>query len=182
MKILSVLLTVLAATSAADRHPLFDAQAVSGWRIDGPVRVEDGILVLGGDRETTATLEFGYGELCFEHRWKGGQSPRWSCTASQGEKHIGTSSGEFSEASVRGRGIWAVETWRVRADTNPELRVASDVGVNFRQDDKGSTLVQERTTRFPPGCRVVVQLTVPTGSRLFLRNIRFRAGGQEVGP
>jgi hypothetical protein len=155
---------------------------MSGLRITGPSRVEDGVLVLGGDRETTATLEFGYGELCFEHRWKGKQSPRWSCTATRDGKRIGTSSGEFSDVSVRGRGVWVAETLRVRADANPELRTASDVGVDFRHDGNGTRMVHERTTRFPPGCRVVVQLTVPAGGRLYLRNVRFEAGRPEVGP
>jgi hypothetical protein len=34
---------------------LFDGETTKGWHIDGEATIEDGLLVLGGDRATTAT-------------------------------------------------------------------------------------------------------------------------------
>jgi hypothetical protein len=46
---------------------LFDGETTFGWKIDGEAKVDQGALVLGGDRETTATVTtaFGYCELRF---------------------------------------------------------------------------------------------------------------------
>src|SRR5207244_6825818 len=47
---------------------LFDGDTTFGWKIDGVAKVKDGMLVLGGDKETAAafTTEFGYGVIRFE--------------------------------------------------------------------------------------------------------------------
>jgi hypothetical protein len=81
--VLTLLLTVAVPASAGDKSKpntltpkevadgwlsLFDGTTTFGWKIDGPHKVVDGTLELGGDKETVATLttEFGYCEFHFQ--------------------------------------------------------------------------------------------------------------------
>jgi hypothetical protein len=52
---------------------LFDGETTFGWKIDGEAKVADGSLVLGGAKDTSATLttQFGDFELSVEHRLEG---------------------------------------------------------------------------------------------------------------
>lgn len=47
---------------------LFDGETTFGWKIDGDVKIEQGVMELGGTQDTTATLTipFGYANLGFE--------------------------------------------------------------------------------------------------------------------
>lgn len=47
---------------------LFDGESTFGWTIDGDAAVKDGMLVLGGDKPTTATTTVQLAE--FRYRWK----------------------------------------------------------------------------------------------------------------
>lgn len=61
---------------------LFDGETTFGWRIDGDARVEDGTLVLGGGRATTATTTTAFpNEVCSFHflaRWEGKAPPHFA--------------------------------------------------------------------------------------------------------
>lgn len=58
---------------------LFDGETTFGWQIDGEARVEEGLLVLGGTRRTTArTTTVWQNPLCsfsVETRWEGEKPP-----------------------------------------------------------------------------------------------------------
>jgi hypothetical protein len=58
---------------------LFDGETTFGWRVDGDARVENGVLVLGGAKETTATTTTAFPNWCcsfdMEMRWEGTKSP-----------------------------------------------------------------------------------------------------------
>jgi hypothetical protein len=41
---------------------LFDGETTFGWKIEGTAKVKDGVLILGGDKETTATLDTRFGQ------------------------------------------------------------------------------------------------------------------------
>src|SRR5262249_40856645 len=150
---------------------LFDGETTFGWDVRGPARAEGGALVLGGGQAATVTLPLGYFELSWEHRTEGPAASR-VCTATRAGKTIGTSKGEFSEASVRGKGVWGPQRWKIVAD--PKVVVGTEGKFEGSQD---KPLVQETTTRFSPGCHVVVRLEVPAGSKLFLRNVKLRPTG-----
>jgi hypothetical protein len=53
---------------------LFDGKTTFGWKIDGEARVEDGVLILGGTKPTTAetTSQFGEADFKLEYRLTGG--------------------------------------------------------------------------------------------------------------
>lgn len=54
---------------------LFDGQSTFGWAVNGEVEATDGVLRLGGEKETTArtTTAFGDAQLRFEYRTQGGK-------------------------------------------------------------------------------------------------------------
>jgi hypothetical protein len=65
---------------------LFDGETTFGWKTDGEVKVEKGVLVLGGEKATKATTTtlFGDGGLKLLVRWEGKASPTiwpWSAEA-----------------------------------------------------------------------------------------------------
>jgi hypothetical protein len=59
---------------------LFDGETTFGWKIDGEAKVEDGVLILGGTKattaETTTALDWrGRFAVSMETRWEGSASP-----------------------------------------------------------------------------------------------------------
>jgi hypothetical protein len=70
----------LTVTEAADGWLLlFDGTTTFGWQVDGEARVQDGALVLGGTRATTArtttAFQNGFCSFSMEMRWDGTQPP-----------------------------------------------------------------------------------------------------------
>jgi hypothetical protein len=55
---------------------LFDGKTTFGWKIDGEAKVEQGALVLGGEKETTATTSTHFGTFAcrLNARAEGGQA------------------------------------------------------------------------------------------------------------
>ena len=53
---------------------LFDGQTTKGWEFDGQAEIQDGLLILGGSRVTTATIKNPVDdfELHFEYRFASG--------------------------------------------------------------------------------------------------------------
>src|SRR5579884_2040989 len=88
---------------------LFDGQTTLGWQIDGDARVEDGMLVLGGQRETraTPTTRFAGAEYRIGYKVENGAA---NVALDSGNPRIGR--GGFS--IVGGKG--SVLTIRVEAD------------------------------------------------------------------
>src|SRR5262245_54329055 len=58
---------------------LFDGTTTFGWQVEGEARVEDGTLVLGGTRATTAqtttAFQNGFCSFSMETRWEGEKPP-----------------------------------------------------------------------------------------------------------
>ena len=60
---------------------LFDGETTFGWKIEGDAKVEDGALILGGEKAATATTTTAFCgcEMKFEHRgWRGPGNARLS--------------------------------------------------------------------------------------------------------
>jgi hypothetical protein len=153
---------------------LFDGETTFGWKIDGDARVEDGLLVLGGGKATTAILKFGYFEASWELRWDGPGEPRRVVTAFRGAEKDGEAKTPFSHARVRGKVLWTAERWRVRPDPDPQVTVSSTAEVTG--SIPGGTAL-ETTFGFRADRRVVVRLEVPEGTRLYLRNVKLKPEG-----
>src|SRR5262245_13475987 len=66
--------TLTPAEAAAGWALLFDGRTADGWTVEGDAAVRDGLLVLGGDRPTTATTveAFDDFELHFQYRFEAG--------------------------------------------------------------------------------------------------------------
>jgi hypothetical protein len=153
---------------------LFDGETTFGWRVDGEARAEHGLLVLGGGKATTATMEFGYFEASWELRWDGPGEPRRVLTAFRGAQSDGEAATPFSHARVWGKVLWTAERWRVRPDPDPQVTVSSTAEVTG--SIPGGTAL-ESTFGFRAGRRIVVRLEVPAGTRLYLRNVKLKPEG-----
>src|SRR5262249_22709923 len=67
---------------------LFDGETTFGWDIDGPAKVDDGTLVIGGDKEAKASLTTRFGpefEIRFEYKSEGKQA---EVTFQAGAAHV----------------------------------------------------------------------------------------------
>src|SRR5262249_35716856 len=58
---------------------LFDGETTMGWKIDGEAKVQDGVLVLGGTKETKAepTTWFNMYDVMVEMSWEGEKEPAY---------------------------------------------------------------------------------------------------------
>jgi hypothetical protein len=152
---------------------LFDGETTFGWNVTGEAKVDDGVLVLGGDKETTVKLSFGYFEAYWERRWEGKDQPRCVLTAHGKKGGTPSTAGMgFSHATAAGKVQWAKEHWKVQAD--PTVTVSSDSRVNGSTE---SGMVIDTTIKFAPDCRIAVDVTVPAGTKLFLRNVKLKPAG-----
>jgi hypothetical protein len=181
------LLAALPSPSAEDAKPntltakevadgwilVFDGKTTFGWTIAGPAEVQDGVLVIGGDRETVVPLELGYCEAYWEYRWNGTDPPKGVLTATR--KHDGskaTSGLTFNNTSTAGKVQWARERFHIQPDPT--------VGVQTQSEARGDTRTGMETTtitKFQPDCRIQGLLTIPKGTRLFLRNFKLKPTG-----
>jgi hypothetical protein len=149
---------------------LFDGETTFGWKVKGQARVEDGVLVLGGDRPTTAECTSGFDQLeaRLDFRWKaaggGGGRPRvswWDADAGVSFPPPGWQKDDW------GRGVI-----RVKADgdecrlQSPPGDVASDV----------ASLKRDLPHRGAAGSAHIT-FHVPAGTRLELRAVTLRPMG-----
>lgn len=65
---------------------LFDGETTYGWSIDGPAKVENGVLILGGDKPVKAacTTKFGAYQVAMEVDWRGTTPPQMRVGSAQG--------------------------------------------------------------------------------------------------
>jgi len=150
---------------------LFDGETTFGWNVQGEVKAADGLLILGGKKQTTATLAFGYFEAAWELRWDG-EAPQRIVTAFQGEKQVGEAKGGFSFSSKGGKVLWCTEQWSIR----PDPKVVSGTTSTVKGDSNVGTMAETKFS-FLPGCRIRVQLGVPAGTQLYLRNVKLKPMG-----
>jgi hypothetical protein len=151
---------------------LFDGETTLGWQVDGDAKVEKGVLVLGGEKKTLVTFPLGYFELLWEHRTVGANRPVRHCVAHQGAKHIGSTKHELSRSERQGEAEWMAERWTIRASRS---------GVGGTQTGKFDTTrgitVLETHLFFPADCHLAVEMEIPAGTKLFLRNVKIRPSG-----
>ena len=166
---------------------LFDGKTAAGWEIQGEGRVEDGVLVLGGDRPTRAAPRALLGrtfELRLEYRTdKGNWVPPkrgWNIPI-----EIGWETSEFLETAFhsgtlerqsRDENEWIeiiytgeFDPANGRRSVRSRWRGAQEAV--FVSRDQGSTTAAG-------GTRVIFE--IPSGARLNLRNIKLKTEAVEA--
>jgi hypothetical protein len=83
--------TLTPEEAAAGWALLFDGRTTDGWAVEGDAAVRDGLLVLGGDRPTTATTAEAFDdfELRFQYRFEAGQEGLLGLEANGSGAHYG---------------------------------------------------------------------------------------------
>jgi hypothetical protein len=166
-------LNTLTAKEIADGWLLlFDGETTFGWHVEGEAKAADGVLTLGGDKETTVTMAPGYFDLSWQYRYEGGASPKHTVTAFKGGKRVGETDGGFSQSSRDGKAEWSTERWKVRPNPRGGVGTESKFG-----GGAGAGMVLDSVTDLPEGCHVGLRITVPKGTRLSLRDVKLRPTG-----
>jgi hypothetical protein len=142
---------------------LFDGETTFGWQVEGEARVKDGVLVLGGDKETTVRANAGFdtftARLSFRCELPPGASEPPRLSWREGDRGV-----TFPLSKGPGTG-WGQGTLRVRADDEEcELRPEMGGTASLKRD------LPHRTEAGPSH----LTFHVPAGGRLELRGIVLR--------
>ena len=122
---------------------LFDGETTFGWRIEGESQVKDGTLILGGTKETTATLLLPAGEFYWEFAWPGGAQGKLKLEPPPGVPHWSIGVG-FSGSGFTNRDAWNATALtlirsardEVSSETKFNSAAASAVGTGKISADK----------------------------------------------
>jgi len=165
---------------------LWDGKTTAGWDVQGDATVEDGVLVLGGDRATRAAPTALLGrtfELRMEYRTDKGNwvppNPGWSIPIQLGWETSGT---RWLLDFERGFHSGTIE--RQSKDENEWIEIiytgefdpaSGTRSVKSRCRALGEAVLVSREqggTTVPGGTRVVFEM--PPAPRLFLRNVKLK--------
>ena len=145
---------------ADGRILLFDAETTFGWKIDGEAKVADGVLVLGGEKETTATTtsEFSNFMLYFDYASESKVKPEIKIY------------GESFDLDWHVKG-WTRTEWSFNAKgpTSHSFQSLEDIFPSWL----GTTAPSDKAN--PQ--RSAVAFHVPAGCRLSLRNVQLAPQG-----
>jgi hypothetical protein len=125
---------------------LFDGETTFGWKVEGEAKVEDGALVLGGDKATTATpsTTFGGCRLELEGRHLAGPGDAAVSLTSRGV-------GEGTQAPVKGVAHGAVSSggagWQHTSVSSPP---GAPVRTTLRIEVPAGTKVALRSVKLKP--------------------------------
>jgi hypothetical protein len=149
---------------------LFDGESTFGWKIDGEAVVKDGTLVLGGDKETTATFATQFRECDLRFQYAGERTPdvKLSPVVGQDEAYplsLLPKKGKWCEASVSIR-----RKEGVSGSLHEVIPAKSDVVVTHGH--VFLTRVADGDTF--PNLHSRVQFQVPKGVRISLRDIKLQ--------
>ena len=136
---------------------LFDGETTFGWKVEGDVAVKEGVLVLGGQKASTATITtlFGSYDLRIETT-----SGKGSITL----QSVPGGSCIFGSANLPSR---IQMTHRIRGD-GTAVSQSRNVGV-----DMVSQLIIEATTTDPAS----LQIEVPAGGKVSIKSAKLRPVG-----
>jgi hypothetical protein len=144
---------------------LFDGKTTFGWKIDGEAKVEQGALVLGGEKETAATTSARFGTFAcrLDARTEGGKPAGIAI----GPQTNGPGANVYVSALTRGQQKW--EQITLKSEMDPAT------GKHSWSARKGGA---EAIGSSAPGSgQADFRFTVPAGTTLYLRNVALRPSG-----
>src|SRR5262245_16209754 len=154
---------------------LFDGETTFGLNVAGESQVKDGTLVLGGKKESTATVMVPVGELYLEYAWPGGAQGKLVVEPPKGVAHW------VQRIPFNGAGPVDKDTLNATAITFEQTRDGSvstetkfDLVASATPPNKMNvTRIKSQAPFFP----AVGTLTVLAGNKLVLRAVKFRPSG-----
>jgi hypothetical protein len=153
---------------------LFDGETSFGWKIDGDATVKDGTLVIGGKKESIATLNLPTGELYWEYLWPGVDAARLTVAPPPGVPDWSVGIGFSGAGSNRGN------TWNATAVTFVRSTGAVMVENSFNSAAPSAVPppgMTARSTVRAPFFPAVGTLKVPASQKLVLRNVKIKPSG-----
>jgi hypothetical protein len=151
---------------------LFDGESTFGCSVEGEAKVENGMLVVGGEKQATIPIGFGFFESSWQYRWEGNDAPEVGVRLF-GKQGTSRFTNSMKLAPITG------EQWNTaRFQINPSLGPGGG-GRSGRKEIAGP-FVDTLTVTIPPPRgrgRFEVQIHVPEKSRLLLRNLKVKPLG-----
>ena len=143
--------TLVAQDIVNRRILLFDGDTTFGWKIEGEVKVDKGLLILGGTKDTTAALttHFAYGNLQFDALTDDAKDAKLTFNA--------YNKGPFIHVAPPGQKDW--HCFHAQAESD-DISIWADGSKGF---GVRGTFDQPTTIAFH----------VPAGQKLVLRSIKF---------
>jgi hypothetical protein len=140
---------------------LFDGESPFGWKIEGDATVKDGVLILGGDKETTATLSTGFSDYRLHFQYTG--------TGAKGVKFL-PFAGKDSGFPLM---VEAENRW---LEVDYSLSKRDGLSGSFGEKGKPGAAFGSKPDKEPlyPALRSAVKLHIPKGVRLGLRDIKLQ--------
>ncbi len=151
---------------------LFDGKTTFGWKVDGEARVENGVLVLGGTKATTAqpTTAFTSFDLTVELRSEGKKQAKFVLTRSLGGGGQAEHATNLDEAGPNAQTDWDTLSLDVRLTDdgktdNQKLAYKSTNGNTSGGSSSGGNIALGVAT---------LKFVVTAGQTLRLRNVKLK--------
>jgi hypothetical protein len=153
---------------------LFDGKTTFGWKVDGEAAVENGTLVLGGTKATTAQPTTGWGSFDFtaELRSEGKKEARFVMVRTSGGNKIeyGT---PLDEAGPNAATDWDLLSLDAKLDVAGQME-------NYRlayKSTNGNTAGGGGSSGANVVALAALKFEVPAGQKLVLRNVKLKPLG-----
>jgi hypothetical protein len=161
---------------------LFDGETTFGWNVEGEAKVADGILYLGGDKETRATVTTEFGpvlDVSYEARLVAGDNGKFVV---QGNQNHGTSGdllgNQWKTTCVR----WTCVSDGIRGQPCSDLPIAKEANTPADHSlilgveaGKGSQVALRRLKVKPLGMKPLFNGTDLTGWKEFKGGARYKS-------
>jgi hypothetical protein len=153
---------------------LFDGETTFGWRIDGQSKVENGQLVLGGDKHTTASPKTLFGRECLirlDSRAEGNQRPNIFLTSRRHYSRKGSpATKDFYVNSVLPK-EWQEYTAEAKYNAG-QAQIGLQISTGGQPTTTGTIVTSDPST-------TSLRIDVPAGSKVFIRNIKVKPLGSQ---
>ena len=165
--------TALTTKEASDGWiQVFDGKTTFGLRIEGEGKVKNGVLVLGGKKETKIDMHFGFFEASWEYRWSGMKPPKRTLSGTRSGRPAGQIDGDLSVHQFNGKSAWIRDQFVLATD--PKGSAGSKVDSKL---DPVTGLNLKGMFTLPEDAAVKMELIVPEGTMLSIRNFKLKPTG-----
>ncbi len=156
---------------------LFDGESTFGWKADGELRDDRGILIVGGSKPTTISIPVVAGELTWEFLWEAKQGVEVALKSLPEAAKPWEVKIPLSAAGRVGENNWHAQRLEIgHAEGAAKMEVADVSGKPSPLRRPGSYSEYKLTTGSLPA---LFTIAIERGEPLRLRNVKFKPSGLE---
>lgn len=157
---------------------LFDGKTTFGWKVEGEAKVENGVLVLGGTKKTTAypTTGFGSFEFTADLRSEGNKAARFIMVRSSADGNELQYPTILDEAGPNAAADWDL----LALDAKLDVAGQKDTYKLAYRSTNGNTSGGGDTSGQNSVAPATLKFVVPAGQRVLLRNVKIKPLGTKA--